>query len=471
MTFRSALAALSALTAALALSACESRARPVDDLGGAVSACTTCHGDPARVASDPLVRAAPPVSPTGDGGGGAHLAHLAGGTFRAPLACDECHDVPATADHVDGVLEVPMSLLARARDAAPAWDPANATCSGVYCHGATLGGGPTETPSWSSSPALGCSSCHGYPPPSHDAGATACEDCHLGTVKPGGALDLEAGRHLDGRLDLAGLHAEGYEAPTLHGRDANAVGVTGCKSCHGDDLAGGSVGVSCNACHADAGFPAWATTCTFCHGTAPGGPASPPVDTQGRTVTTNVSVGVHASHVATTIATPLACTQCHPDRSGSNVITDAQHVDGNGVAEVALGALARTGGAAATYTRASATSATCASTYCHGRFSGGANSGAGATVNWTSTTQVTCTSCHGSAPGTGEHSKHASRMGCYICHFTVVDSTRAVVNPALHVNGSKNVSFGGTYDSRAVTGTWNATNRSCSISCHSGESW
>jgi len=193
------------------------------------------------------------------------------------------------------------------------------------------------------------------------------------------------------------------------------------------------------------------------------------VDIQGRSLATNVSVGVHEAHATTTIAAPLSCAQCHPARSAS-VIADAAHVDGNGLAEVALGALARTGGAAATYTRASATSATCASTYCHGRFTGGT----GATVGWTSTTQVTCTSCHGNPPSTGEHSKHVSseRIGCYVCHNSVVNSSRVVTGPALHVNGVDDVKFGGTYGSRTVTGTWNASTRTCSgLSCHGSERW
>jgi hypothetical protein len=37
-----------------------------------------------------------------------------------------------------------------------------------------------------------------------------------------------------------------------------------CRSCHGDDLAGGTSGVSCADCHASEGFADWTTDCTFC---------------------------------------------------------------------------------------------------------------------------------------------------------------------------------------------------------------
>ncbi len=452
---------LALLGAALALAACDS-VRPVAAEGGDLSACAGCHGDAARE-GEPLVRAAPPASALG-GAAGAHLAHLTGSAFRAPLACAECHDVPALVDHADGVVQVPMAGLARAGDATPSWNPGSATCSGVYCHGATLGGGPAATPAWSSTAALGCTSCHGAPPPAPHAASTSCEDCHAGYT----ATSVNAATHLDGTVDGGG-HEAGWSDPAVHGHAVNAGGLASCKGCHGTGLDGGTSGVSCDSCH---GGTAWRTSCTFCHGTSPSGPASPPVDTQGRTAATNVSVGVHASHVGTTISAPLACTQCHPDRAGSDVVTDAAHVDGDGVAEVVLGTLAKTGGAPATYARASATSATCASTYCHGRFSGGANSGSGATVGWTSTAQVSCTSCHAMAPSTGEHSRHTSRFGCNICHNAVVTSTNGFVDATLHVNGVDNVNFGGTYNSRAVTGTWNVSSRSCSsLSCHGGETW
>ncbi len=442
--------ALAALLAPLAFAACDV-ARPVASSGSGSTACVACHGDPARTADDPLLQAAPPASLTARGPG-AHLAHLQAGAFRGPIACAECHDVPTSAGHTNGVVEVPLrGALARADGASPVWN--GTTCSGVYCHGATLADGPATTPAFGSVASVGCGSCHGTPPKSHDPSSTACNTCHPGTVKPNGELDVANGLHLNGTLDVDRMHPDGWIAKEQHGYGANARGLVECKTCHGPDLDGGSVGVSCTACHATAGHPAWATSCTFCHGDRQAGRPSPPVDTQGRSLATNVSVGLHASHVGTTLTTPLACGECHPARGGS-VVADAAHVDGDGRAEVSFGALARTGGAAATYTRTTATSATCSSVYCHGQFGGGS----GWDPSWTSTAQATCASCHGAPPSTGEHGKHDG-LACAECHGHSGSG-------AAHVNGAKDVPF----SSSAPGATWSPATMSCgTFSCH-GES-
>jgi len=449
--------ALAVGTLALGLHACDA-ARPITDAGTGAGACAACHGDASRAEAVALVQAAPPAQVGGGGSGGAHLAHLHGGTFRGALACAECHAVPTVVTHSDGVVSVPLAGLASLGGATPAWNPGSGTCSGVYCHGATLEGGPATTPVWTATVTLSCTSCHGHPPASHAAGSDDCSVCHPGTVKPDGTIALANGLHVNGVVDGGG-HDAGWADPAQHGYAANASGFAECKTCHGADLAGGSSAPSCTACHASAGFPAWATTCTYCHGNPVSGRASPPVDTQGRSAASNVSVGVHASHVATTIAAPIACTECHPNRAGSNVVTDAAHVDGDGIAEVAFGALARTGTAPAAYTRTSATAATCASTYCHGRFTGGAN----ATMSWTSSTQVTCSSCHGNPPSSGRHDTHVNGegYGCGTCHSGY---TSSAANAALHVNGAKDVQL--------VAGTWSSSARSCSSTgCHGTRTW
>jgi len=424
-------------------------------------ACNSCQGN--------AQNAAPPLGTGGESlttaiAVGAHQRHLSGGPFSNPIACDECHVVPTTMSHDDGTAQLAFGTLARTGGASPAWDRATATCSASYCHGQFPGGTPLTTPVWTTvdGTQAACGTCHGAPPPPPHSTSTSCQTCHAGYT----AASVNLATHLNGTVE-GSPHDPGWADRAQHGTQVNLTGLASCKTCHGD-LGPTS---SCGTCHASAGFPSWDTNCTFCHGSTVTGRQNPPVDIQGRSAATNVSVGVHESHASTTIATFLACTECHPARTAS-VTTDAAHVDGNGIAEVALGALARTGGAAATYVRVSATSATCASTYCHGRFSGGENSGNGATVNWTSTTQVTCTSCHGNPPSSGRHSKHENKFGCWICHNAVVSSTNGFVDKTLHVNGADNVRFGGTYRDRTVTGTWNASTRTCSnLSCHRSESW
>lgn len=430
-------------------------ARPIADEGGGgtASACTICHGDAARAEAVPLNQAAPPVTASG-AGAGAHLAHLRGGAFSAGVACADCHLVPSSASHSDGTVAVTFSARA---GAGASYDPGTGTCSGVACHGAGLSGGPAASPPWGSTAGLGCGSCHGAPPPNHPASATTCSTCHPGTVLSNGTIDVPNGMHVNGTVEVDSAHPAGWSDPAQHGYTANRTGLAGCKTCHGTSLTGGS-GPSCASCHS-AVVASWQTSCTFCHGNPGTGRMSPPVDTQGRSAATNVSVGVHDSHVGTTIAPPISCAECHPSRG--DVITDAAHVDGDGQAEVVFGTLARTGGVSPAYARASPASATCASTYCHGNFTGGVN----ATPNWTSTAQVTCTSCHGNPPNTGRHDLHVNDRGyaCERCHSGFSSST---VNASVHLNGTKTVQFLGS-------GTWNPTGRgTCSsVGCHGTESW
>jgi predicted CxxxxCH...CXXCH cytochrome family protein len=420
------------------------------------TSCTFCHGDRAAgVASPPL---------DVDGGSartsasvGAHAKHV-GAALSNPIACGACHpartsSVFTDSAHIDGdgVAEVSFGALARTGGAAAAYARASATsatCASTYCHGA-FSGGANATVEWTSTTPLGCTSCHGAPPPAPHSTSTSCGSCHEGYT----ATTVNRATHVDGIVQATSNHGANYADKAVHGAEANLNGLAGCKGCHGASLTGGS-GPSCSTCHAAAGFADWTTACTFCHGSSVTGRQNPPVDIQGRTLATNVSVGVHEAHATSAIAT-VACIQCHPARTAS-VVTDAAHVDGNGIAEVAFGALAKTGGAAATYTRASATSASCASTYCHGKFTGGAS----ATVSWTSTTQVGCTSCHGRPPSTGDHGRHSGRS-CGDCHGSGY-TTSAVVK-ATHIDGIEQVG-------NRVT-SYNRTTRGCTSSCHGSETW
>jgi len=70
-----------------------------------------------------------------------------------------------------------------------------------------------------------------------------------------------------------------------------------------------------------------------------------------------------------------------------------------------------------------------------------------------------CGSCHAIPPSSGHHSTHRSRS-CATCHGTGYSTT--AFNPATHNNGVRNI---------VNTIGWNASNRSCSNSCHGSESW
>lgn len=418
---------LLAVVILLAVAGCD-EVRPIADAppgpgGAAGEACTRCHGDASRAEIDALVKSAPPVSVKG-GDGGPHLAHLRGGAVRGPLACDACHAVPTSTRHADGVIDVAFGPLASARGATPSW---NGTTCATYCHGASLdAGGQATQPAWTTGVSVSCQSCHGYPPPSHAPTSTRCASCHPGTVKADGSIEIALGNHIDGEVDVNGVHPEGWREPAQHGRGANAD-LALCRSCHGADLAGGDTGISCNTCHAQAGFPSWQSNCTFCHGAtqptyaaADLPRAAPPTGTRGETGTDTRAVGAHQRHLAGgALARGIACAECH-----ASVPTNLAHVDGT--ARVEFGPAARRGGASPTWN-----GTTCA-TYCHGQTL--AAGGTRTTPAWTGgPSQAACGTCHGAPPP----APHPTGTACGSCH---TGYTQTTVNLAQHVNGTVDVS-------------------------------
>src|SRR6266545_4365589 len=208
--------------AGLAATGCGDAARipPIPSTSGSVAldACTRCHGDSANG------NAAPPRSVRGESattaiGVGAHQSHLNDSAIRQALACADCHAVPARVDapgHIVGDHAVlTFGELAQKRNANPVFDRSTATCSSVYCHGATLGdGGTNHTPQWTKvdGTQAACGTCHDLPPkngrhPILDAApgdTTVCSKCHVDTVKPDGTIDVAGGKHIDGKIEVAG---------------------------------------------------------------------------------------------------------------------------------------------------------------------------------------------------------------------------------------------------------------------------
>jgi mono/diheme cytochrome c family protein len=82
-----------------------------------------------------------------------------------------------------------------------------------------------------------------------------------------------------------------------------------------------------------------------------------------------------------------------------------------------------------------------------------------ALVSSTPAPPAACGSCHAIPPRTGHHSTNMGAT-CATCHGTGYSNT--TVNAATHNNGVVNV---------ASTIGWNATNRTCSNSCHGSKSW
>ncbi|HEY6002086.1 MAG TPA: CxxxxCH/CxxCH domain-containing protein, partial [Anaeromyxobacter sp.] len=321
------------------------------------AACAGCHGDATRAPAE--IAAAPPKDVLGNTGTtfrgvGAHQKHLASSTLRPPIACGECHLVPESLrDHPDGVVEMSWGPLAKAGGAAPSWNPATASCSATYCHGATLTGGTVAAPVWTKVDGTqsGCTACHGVPPPAPHPADSSCGRCHVGFT----ATSVNPLLHMDGYVQLD---------------------LQTCTSCHGD----------------------------------PTRPATllqpaPPSDLAGNTSTSSPGVGAHLAHLMGTSLRkdPIACGECHP------AITSTSHAVGKHlVVDVTFGTLATTGGAFPTWDLATQT---CASTYCHGGTLAG---GTRTSPVWTlvNGSQVACGACHGTPPP----EPHAPRSDCGSCH-------------------------------------------------------
>lgn len=199
-----------ALLFAAALSGCE-RTPLSDGMPDNAERCTACHGTPGNPA--------PPYALNGswdtkDIAVGAHQKHLIANDISGGVPCYECHPIPTDllthpnwSGQPTAVVFGPRATLNQPTPApaAPAWDRASATCSNVYCHGATLSGAATRSaPVWTmlDGSQRRCSSCHGFPPAddTHKQ-AGACEGCHGVVAGPGQSI-VNPARHADGVIDI-----------------------------------------------------------------------------------------------------------------------------------------------------------------------------------------------------------------------------------------------------------------------------
>ena len=432
--------------------------------------CVMCHGG----TDNPT--GAPPKATWGNSADlvriGAHSAHVTASAISPAFGCALCHVKPVDAfspGHIDGsTATVAFDGLAVGIGAlAPAWDRTSATCSNTYCHGAFRNGN-AAAPDWTK---VGqgqgaCGTCHGLPPPAaaHPAvgsDLTVCAVCHPKTMDGSGHIipPAQGGLHLDGLIEAAGHDASWMDtaSPNFHAFSA-VRGLAGCQACHGPDLSGGTTGVACATCH---GGPSWKTNCTMCHGGVANATGAPPNSVwgtgdpqRGGGTPDPIRVGAHTAHVQGTLATSFDCGQCHVTPTDA---FSAGHVDGP-VATVTFGQLASKGAKPPVYTRANG--ATCASTYCHGGYTGTytysvwdwgldegvavttSYAGKNATPKWTDG-PMACNSCHDNPPrnGTwhsGQHGYFTEYNNCELCHpdaIGTVTGGTAITNLALHVNG------------------------------------
>ena len=235
-------------------------------------------------------------------------------------------------------------------------------------------------------------------------------------------------------------HPAGWDAPDVHGMATKLQTEADCRICHGQDLGGGSAGVACDDCHA----PRWETDCTFCHGGVQSTTGAPPEDIDDNADPATISFVPHEVHLGARIMPQYDCDQCHT--KPTDALTPGHLFDDPpaGVAEVVI----QNG----TYANGS-----CGTNYCHGDgrgFNGTVAADAG---------PRTCGSCHGDAANarrlSGQHDRHVrDGIRCDECHADAQGNT-AIDQPALHVNGDKDVDPSGSI-------VFDPTNGSCSGTCH-----
>lgn len=259
-----------------------------------------------------------------------------------------------------------------------------------------------------------------------------------------------------GEVDVGeGHHPAGWEAPGVHGMAAKHQDET-CVTCHGDDLAGGTTGISCDTCH-EAGGPgtAWRTDCTFCHGGVDNLTGAPPEGISDETDAEDTSFPVHTKHVeATALKSALDCVQCHV--KPTDVLSNGHVFLGDTTPGVADLRFVAGLSPAASW---NGSNGTCSNLYCHGN--GRSNNGT-VTVD----SDVRCGSCH-AVQSSGEdgwdrlsepHGDHLEEgLACTDCHGDVVGNGDLIANVALHVDGDVSV--------RLPTGMTRAS-ETCTGSCH-----
>ena len=401
------------------------------------SVCTECHGTPG-------VNAAPPnVSWDKNAPADYHQVHLVTTASRhAPIDCDTCHITPATlitATHPDGKVEVQFTGTATAGGANPAFAADTHTCSGVYCHGATLPGAAATALPWRSNGAgpLGCDGCHGFPPAQNHAISHECSKCHSKTVDASGAI-IDADLHVNGTVDVsipscAACH--GFPPPAPH------VQRTDCSLCH-PAVVDASNNLIPNGPHDNGTVDVSVASlaCNACHGNAAGDASvqanwAPPTDPSGNTDTTLLSVGAHQAHLVGTTLTgatgawhrPVVCTDCHVVPAS---VTAPGHLTGTPPV-VVFGDVARR----LSFPAFDATTGTCSNTACHTAFAQIPVSGVDTAPTWTSPFSLGCgTSCHSLPPGPALG--HPADATCNHCH-TNWDGQK-FVDPTLHINGVVN---------------------------------
>lgn len=250
-------------------------------------------------------------------------------------------------------------------------------------------------------------------------------------------------------------HPDNFVGGAVHG-PALKQQTEDCRECHGDDLTGGTSGVSCDGCHTGATTTAWRSNCTFCHGGVQTDTGAPPRNIDGTDL-----IGPfpgHTVHVTgSAFANAYDCTQCHV--KANDVLSPGHVFDASpGEAENDYGAGLSP---QAAFDR---TTGTCSNVYCHG--TGRTDDGV-----VERDASVGCDGCHaiqssdmaGWRTMSGPHAAHlgaGTGMTCVDCHGMTTTDGETIASKDLHINGQRDV----TFTTNAVA--FSQTRKQCTGACH-----
>lgn len=324
-----------------------------------------------------------------DACGQCHGNNLEGGTSSP--TCAKCHQTVAV--HKTGIM-----------------DPSSANFHGRYFKAASIKMNE-------------CSQCHGNAL-SGGKSSPSCFPCHS-TI----------GVHKDGLLDPSSAN--------FHGKAirSNNWQMAPCKTCHGDNYAGGLSSPTCKSCHSQSAGP---EACNTCHGIfSDPSKYAPPKDINGNTATTAKGVGAHSRHLFDNkFGNVVSCTECHKVPVSAY---DAGHM--NGATEIVFGTISKQNTIATpSYNYIDNR---CSNNYCHGGFKFKKSEavashqyiytedqivGSNYSPKWNKVdgTEAACGSCHGLPPK--GHIQLELKF-CVNCHGSVINEAGQIINKAKHING------------------------------------
>jgi len=447
-------------------------------------------------------------------------------------ACTRCHPSAAyNNSHQTGFKNITGSSLpgnrySAGKKIANTNTPVFGNCSQIYCHStgrsAAMGQIRYSSARWGGTKT--CLGCHGGRASATGAPARSvgnftlstshsqhlkypaaninCQICHAKTTQTD-AWTLKnytaASHHVNGvrEVEFTNIAYASYTSYKTSGVNINKCTNT---SCHG--------GLSRSAWSASAQNTNH--TCTHCHGVGTGVSSGMSVtgtnrynlryfapgwnktgtSTDQTNSSNNIRVGSHFKHLSSAYMKNIKCNECHqvpytPFQAGSNHTLNTTRFN-SGTLTFAQASSARWNGVTATqlaafagYTNGTAVkAATCSSVYCHGsRLKNGDTAGSvrtpywnySAMINYTNRAQA-CGRCHGNPPTSvsAQHNGKAATTSCSGCHGSVVNSTGAIINKALHINGNVEATSGHAFPYPGATHSiaTGATNPASNCSCH-----